>query len=82
VTVAEQSRRQPRSRRSRREAIGRVVLLVIGLALAFVVGMAFAKTLDERPAPGRTETIVRTLTPLPQGAPTRTVTVTVTGPSG
>ena len=78
--MAGQERRQPRPRRSRRDAIGRVVLLVIGLALAFVVGVAFARTLDERPKPGRTETIVRTLTPLPQGAPTRTVTVTVTGP--
>lgn len=78
--MAESSRRQPRPRRSRRDAIGRVVLLVVGLALAFVVGMAFAKTLDERPKPGGTETIVRTLTPLPQGAPTRTVTVTVTSP--
>ena len=78
MTMPEPSRRQ-RPRRTRRDAIGRVVLLV-GLALAFVVGMAFAKTLDERPKPGGTETIVRTLTPLPQGAPTRTVTVTVTGP--
>ena len=78
--MAEPSRRQPRPRRSRRDAIGRAVLLVVGLLLAFVVGMAFAQTLDERPTPGGTETIVRTLTPLPQGAPTRTVTVTVTGP--
>ena len=78
--MVEQSRRQPRPPRGRRDAIGRVVLLVIALALAFVVGMAFAKTLDERPKPGGTETIVRTLTPLPQDAPTRTVTVTVTGP--
>jgi hypothetical protein len=78
--MAGQERRQSRPRRSRRDAIGRVVLVVIALALAFVVGMAFARTLDERPKPGGTETIVRTLTPLPQGAPTRTVTVTVTGP--
>ena len=78
--MVERSRRQPRPRPNRRDAIGRLVLLVVGLALAFVVGMAFAKTLDERPKPGGTETIVRTLTPLPQGAPTRTVTVTVTSP--
>lgn len=72
------ARRLPR--RSRREAIGRVVLLVLGLALAFLLGLAFARTLDERPKSSGTETNVRTLTPLPQGAPTRTVTVTVTGP--
>ena len=67
-------------RRSRREAMGRIVLVVVGLALAFLLGLAFARTLDERPKPSGTETIVRTLTPLSQGAPTRTVTVTVTGP--
>ena len=59
---------------------GAVVLVVVGLALAFLLGLAFARTLDERPKSSGTETIVRTLTPLPQGAPTRTVTVTVTGP--
>jgi hypothetical protein len=48
------------------------------VALAFLLGIAFARTLDERPESGGTETIVRTLTPVPQGAPTRTVTVTVT----
>jgi hypothetical protein len=72
--------RRGRRRPSRRAAIGRVVLLVVGLALAFLLGLAFAETLDERPKSSGTETIVRTLEPLPQGAPTRTVTVTVTGP--
>jgi hypothetical protein len=67
-------------RRSRREPIGRIVLLVVGLALAFLLGLAFARTLDERPKSSGTETNIRTLTPLPQGAPTHTVTVTVTGP--
>ena len=70
------------SRRVRRGAvviaIGRIVLLVVGLALVFLLGAAFARTLDDRPKPGRTETVVRTLTPLPQDAPARTVTVTVT----
>ncbi len=50
------------------------------LALAFLLGMAFAQTLDDRPSSGATVTDVRTLTPLPQGAPERTVTVTVTTP--
>lgn len=76
-TLDQSSRRRPQ-RRSRRDVIGRLVLVVVGLALAFLLGIAFARTLDERPESGGAETIVRTLEPIPQGAPTRTVTVTVT----
>jgi hypothetical protein len=65
-------------RRSRRNVVRRLALVIGGLALAFLLGIAFARTLDERPESGGAETIVRTLTPIPQGAPTRTVTVTVT----
>ena len=65
---------------SRRDRIGRAILLVVGLVLAFLLGIAFARTLDERPKPSGAETVVRTLTPLPQEAPMRTVTVTVTTP--
>jgi hypothetical protein len=54
------------------------VLLLVGAVLAFLLGIAFAETLDERPEPGGVVTNVRTLTPLPQEPPTRTVTVTVT----
>lgn len=72
--------RRRRSGRSRRERVGRIVLVAVGLALAFLLGVAFAQTLDDRPSSGRAVTDVRTLTPLPQGAPTRTVTVTVTTP--
>jgi hypothetical protein len=50
------------------------------LAFAFLLGIAFARTLDERPEPGGVVTDVRTLTPLPQQPPARTVTVTVTSP--
>ena len=81
MSAFEQSSRRARpARRSRRDLIGRVVLVVVGLVLAFLLGIAFADTLDERPKSSGTETIVRTLTPRPQDAPTRTVTVTVTGP--
>jgi len=58
--------------------VGRIVLVVVGLTVAFLLGIAFAQTLDDRPRSSGTVTNVRTLTPLPQGAPTRTVTVTVT----
>lgn len=80
MTMLEQPGRQSRGRRSRRERVGRGILVVVGLALAFLLGIAFARTLDDRPKSTGTETIVRTLTPIPQEAPTRTVTVTVTGP--
>ncbi len=73
------SRQRP-ARPSRRDRVGRVVLLIVGLVLAFLLGMAFARTLDERPKSSGTVTSVRTLTPIPQEAPARTVTVTVTGP--
>lgn len=76
--MLEPSRRSARSRRTRRDTIGRVVLAVVALTLAFLLGIAFARALDERPKSSGTETIVRTLTPLPQDAPGRTVTVTVT----
>jgi hypothetical protein len=78
VTMLEQTRRQAPARRSRRDRIARTLLIAVGLALAFVVGIAFARTLDDRPKSSGTETNVRTLTPLPQEAPVRTVTVTVT----
>jgi hypothetical protein len=77
-TLDRSSRRVRPQRRGRRNVIRRVALMVVGLALAFLLGIAFARTLDERPESGGAETIVRTLTPIPQGAPTSTVTVTVT----
>jgi hypothetical protein len=63
-----------------RARVGRTVVLVVGLVLAFLLGVAFARTLDERPKSTGPVTSVRTLTPIPQDAPPRTVTVTVTGP--
>ena len=78
--MPEHTRRQDRDRRTRRERIGRVLVILVGLVLAFVLGMAFAQTLDDRPRSSGAETDVRTLTPLPQEAPVRTVTVTVTNP--
>jgi hypothetical protein len=55
-------------------------LFAVGLVLTFLLGVAFARTLDERPKSSGTVTSVRTLTPIPQEPPARTVTVTVTGP--
>ena len=66
--------------RHRRERVARIVLVSVIAALAFLLGIAFARTLDERPRSGGVVTDVRTLTPLPQEPPARTVTVTVTSP--
>jgi len=55
-------------------------IAALALVFSFLLGIAFARTLDERPEDGRAVTSVRTLTPLPQEGPTPTVTVTVTGP--
>ena len=75
-------RAEPRQRARARGPARVVRLLLIGaaLAVAFLLGIAFARTLDDRPADGATVTSVRTLSPLPQSGPMRTVTVTVTAP--
>jgi len=72
--------RHSRDRPRRRRLLARLLLVVLLLAFAFLVGIAFARTLDERDEPGGVVTNVRTLTPLPQEPPARTVTVTVTSP--
>jgi hypothetical protein len=78
--MLERPSREQRSRARRRSPILRALLAVVALVLAFLLGIAFARTLDERPEDRGTVTSVRTLTPLPQEAPARTVTVTVTQP--
>jgi hypothetical protein len=78
--MLERPTRRPRARSHRRETITRALLLGVLLALAFLLGVAFARTLDDRPKPGDVVTNVRTLTPLSQQPPARTVTVTVTSP--
>jgi hypothetical protein len=57
--------------------VKRAVLAVVALAAVFVVGVAVGEALHDAPAPGRTQTLVRTLTPL-QLAPAARTTVTVT----
>ena len=58
-------RRAPRRRRPWRTA----ALLVVGAVLLFGLGVALGLALDDRPVPGGTQTVVRTLEPLPQQAP-------------
>lgn len=70
-----QNRDQKRPRRPR---VARVLVLALALVVVFIVGVAFGQALEDAPDPGGVTTSVRTLTPLPQQPPARTVTVTVT----
>lgn len=78
--VERSGRETGHGRPRRRRPVLRAALVVLGAVLVFLLGIAFARTLDERPKSSGDETIVRTLTPIPQDAPARTVTVTVTTP--
>ncbi len=69
-------RRVPRGRP--RNRLLRPALTLLGLVLAFVVGTALGRALEEGPAPGATRTSVRTLEPQPLPPAAKTVTVTVT----
>ncbi|MDH4101991.1 MAG: hypothetical protein OEW52_10800 [Thermoleophilia bacterium] len=78
--MLERPSREQRSRTRRRSPFLRTLLVGVALVLAFLLGLAFSRTLDDRPEDGATVTSVRTLTPLPQEGLTSTVTVTVTAP--
>jgi type VI protein secretion system component VasF len=65
-------------RRRRRRRVPAWALIAAGLLVAFVVGIAVGEALHDNPEPGGTQTLVRTLQPLPlEPAPGSTVTVTV-----
>jgi len=78
VTTLERTRRDAQRTPRRRRPLVRVLLVVVVALFVFLLGIAFARTLDDRPHTSGNETIVRTLTPVTQSAPGRTVTVTVT----
>jgi hypothetical protein len=58
----------------------RVALLAVGVVLVFAVGIAVGQAVHDNPKPGGTQTLVRTLKPLPL-APAARETVTVTSPN-
>jgi hypothetical protein len=62
----------PRGRRRRRRR-GRGLVALLAVALAFVVGIALGEALHDNPKPGGTQTLVRTLTPVPLEPATSTV---------
>ncbi len=80
MSVLETDRARRRARRRTRTTVVRGLLLGLLLVLVFLLGIAFAQALDERPERGDLVTDVRTLAPMPQQPPARTVTVTVTSP--
>ena len=71
-------RRDARAGSARRRRLVRTALVVVGAVLAFMLGIAFSRALDDRPKSSGVVTRVRTLTPLQQSRPGTTVTVTVT----
>ena len=59
----------------------RLLAAVVGAVVVFVVGVAVGESLHDNPKPGGTQTLVRTLQPLPLAPAAReTVTVTVQNP--
>ena len=64
MSVIDPSR--PRRRPARKSPWRRVALLAAALLVVFLVGIALGKALDDSPAPATTQTVVRTLEPLPQ----------------
>jgi hypothetical protein len=60
--------------------VRRRILFALGLLMSLAVGVALGEALDEGAAPDRTQTLVRTLQPLPL-APAARETVTITVPN-
>ena len=59
----------------------KLLAVVVGADVLFGVGIAVGEALHDNPRPGGTQTLVRTLTPLPLAPAAReTVTVTVQNP--
>jgi hypothetical protein len=59
----------------------RIAVAVLVLAVVFAVGVAVGRALHDNSTPGGTQTLVRTLTPLPLAPAAReTVTVTTRNP--
>jgi hypothetical protein len=70
-------REEKRARKRRIAVIAGSVLLA---ALAFFIGIAVGRAVEEAPQPGGTQTSVRTLTPATLPPVSRTVTVTTGAP--
>ena len=70
---------RPRRPPPRRRRWPRVLAILLGLGVAFVLGIGLGESLHDNPKPGGAQTLVRTLNPLPLvPVAQNTVTVTVT----
>ena len=58
----------------------RWILLAIAALVVFAVGIGLGQALNDNPQPGGTQTLIRTLEPLPL-APAARETVTITVPN-
>ena len=68
-------------RRRRRRRKSRLLVPLVGAVLVFGLGIALGEALHDNPKPGGTQTLVRTLNPLPlTPAPGPAVTVTSSNP--
>jgi hypothetical protein len=56
------------------------ILLAVGVGVVFGLGIGLGQALNDNPKPGGTQTLVRTLRPLPL-APAARETITVTVPN-
>ena len=63
VDLGPAARRRPPRRRS---PWPRFAALVVAAMIVFALGIALGLALDDRPVPGGTQTLVRTLEPVPQ----------------
>jgi hypothetical protein len=61
--------------------VRRRLVIGVGLALVFAVGVAVGEAINDNPKPGGMQTLVRTLRPVPL-APAALETVTVTTTEG
>ena len=70
---------RPRRTPPRRRRWPRVLAILLGLGVVFVLGIGLGESLHDNPKPGGAQTLVRTLNPLPLvPVAQNTVTVTVT----
>jgi hypothetical protein len=63
-------------RRRRKRPLRRLLVGLLAVALVFALGLALGEALHDNPSGGGTQTIVRTLKPLPLPPARETVTVT------
>jgi hypothetical protein len=72
---------ETRPRRRRWRWWGLLLLLVLGVGVVFAAGVGLGEALHDNSKPGGTQTLLRTLNPLPLlPAPATTITVTTSKP--